>query len=76
MLMVVMMSTYFLCVGVGTFVMGVAADRSVEIEHAIAVSEPKFVVTCVDGKAARLSRRVPGSGGCCASGPTMCSMPV
>jgi hypothetical protein len=47
-----------------------------EIKHAIADSEPKFVVACVGGKAVRLPRRPPGSGGCCASGPTMCSMPV
>jgi hypothetical protein len=56
--------------------MGVATDRAAEIKHAIADSEPKFVVACVGGKAARQPRREPGSGGCCASGPTMCSMPV
>jgi hypothetical protein len=54
--------------------MGVAADRPAEIKHATADGEPKFVVACVGGKAARLPRRGPGSGGCCAS-PTMCSMP-
>jgi hypothetical protein len=50
--------------------MGVAAERAAEIKHAIADSEPKFVVDCVGDKAARLPKRGPGSGGCCASCPT------
>jgi hypothetical protein len=77
MLMVVMMSTYFLWVGVGTFEREwVWLQIVAEIKHAIADSEPKLVVACVGGKAARLPRRQPGSGGCSASCPTMCSMPV
>jgi len=77
MLMLLMMCTYFLWVGVATFEREcVWLQIAAEIKHAIADSEPKFVVACVGGKAARLPRRQPGSGGCCASGPTMCSMPV
>jgi hypothetical protein len=58
MLMVVMM--YLLSVGRNWSVratMGVATDRASEIKHAIADSEPKFVVACLGGKAARLRRR-------------------
>jgi hypothetical protein len=77
MLMVDMMSTYFLWVGVGTFEREwVWLQIAAEIKEAIADSEPKLVVTCVDGSAARLPTRQPGSGDCCASGPTMCSKPV
>jgi hypothetical protein len=77
MLMVVMMCAYFLWVGVGTFEREwVWLQIAAEMKHAIADSEPEFVVACVGGNAARLPRRQPGSGGCCASDPTMCSMPV
>jgi hypothetical protein len=77
MLMVVMMCAYFLWVGVGTFEREwVWLQIAAEIRHAIAESEPKFVVACVGGKAPRQPKREPGFGGCCASGPTMCSMPV
>lgn len=55
MLMLLMMCTYFLWVGVATFEREwVWLQIAAEIKHAIADSEPKFVVACVGGKAARL----------------------
>jgi hypothetical protein len=72
MLMLLMMCTYFLWVRVGTFEREwVWLQIAAEMKHAIADSEPEFVVACVGGNAARLPRRQPGSGGCCVSDPTM-----
>jgi hypothetical protein len=53
--MLLMMCTYLLWVGVGTFEREwVWLQIAAEMKHAIADSEPEFVVACVGGNAARL----------------------